>query len=46
MNKKFSTLMTAALLMVGALFSNVQAQIKESAPTELANDVVRHIYQK
>ena len=40
MNKKFSTLMTAALLMTGALFSNVQAQIEESAPTQLANDAV------
>ena len=40
MNKKFSTLMTAALLMVGALFSNVQAEIKEDTPTQLANDVV------
>lgn len=40
MNKKFSTLMTVALLMVGALFSNVQAEIKESAPTELAKDAV------
>lgn len=40
MNKKFSTLMTAALLMVGALFSNVQAEIKEGTPTELANDAV------
>ena len=26
--------------MVGALFSNVQAQIEESAPTQLANDAV------
>ena len=40
MNKKFSTLMTAALLMAGALFSNVQAEIKEGTPTELANDAV------
>ena len=40
MNKKFSTLMTAALLMVGALFSNVQAEIKEGTPTELANNAV------
>ena len=40
MNKKFSTLMTAALLMAGALFSNVQAQIKEGNPTELANNAV------
>ena len=40
MNKKFSTLMTAALLMAGALFSNVQAQIEESTPTELANNAV------
>lgn len=32
--------MTAALLMVGALFSNVQAQIEESTPAELANDAV------
>ena len=40
MNKKFSTLMTAALLMAGALFSNVQAQIKEGTPTELADDAV------
>ncbi|KKB47882.1 hypothetical protein HMPREF1212_03731 [Parabacteroides sp. HGS0025] len=49
MNKKFSTLMTMGLLMVGALFSNVNAATTTAVPvagtsaTELANGLKVYI---